>query len=310
MNAFFDWLSSNHGEKGEAPISKNGEFEEMKTLWDASQETRPVEIPDAKIGWLKLKREMAKPEAVKRRSFSRIPGWFAPRPRFAFAGICILILTGIWVVRTLPHTFKAGRGEIRTLVLSDGSEITLNSGSRLSVPKDFNTTSRVLSLKGEAFFKVVSNGLPFQVKTDVASVQVVGTQFNVFTRKGRAEVEVTEGTVNFRSLSERDSSVTLTKGQQSRCEEQGVPEPPRSFETRFAPGWMHHRLIADRTPVRDILDEIERRFNVHIECVDQTTGAIPLSGSFESENPDDLLKVICLLIEKEAIHDKRKIIIM
>ena len=308
MNAFFDWLSSNHG-KGEIPPSGNREFEEMKTLWDASRETRPAEIPDAEIGWLRLKREMAKPAAVKRRASSRLTEWFSPRPRLAFAGICILILAGVWIIRTVPDTFKAGRGEIRTLVLPDGSEITLNSGSRLSVPKDFNTTSRVLSLKGEAFFQVVSNGLPFQVKTDAASVQVVGTQFNVFARNGRAEVEVTEGIVNFRSLGEQDSSVILTKGQRSRCEEHGFPESPWSFETRFAPGWMHHRLIADRTPVRDILDEIERRFDVRIECADQATGAIPLSGSFESENPDDLLKVICLLIEKEAVYDKRKIII-
>jgi len=66
------------------------------------------------------------------------------------------------------------------LLLPDGTEVWLNSGSKLNYKKDFNTHFREVELEGEAFFDVVKDAAhPFIVHTSGIDVKVLGTVFNV-----------------------------------------------------------------------------------------------------------------------------------
>lgn len=86
-----------------------------------------------------------------------------------------------------------------TVVLADGSEITLNANSTLHYPVAFADGAREIELTGEAFFRVMPSGKPFIVKTEHGSVTVYGTEFNVNTQVARqTEVALIEGSVGFR----------------------------------------------------------------------------------------------------------------
>ncbi|MDP4251971.1 MAG: FecR family protein, partial [Bacteroidota bacterium] len=66
------------------------------------------------------------------------------------------------------------------LVLPDGTQVWLNSGSKLHYNNDFNTRLREVNLEGEAFFDVVKDAAhPFIVHTSTINVKVLGTAFNV-----------------------------------------------------------------------------------------------------------------------------------
>ena len=65
------------------------------------------------------------------------------------------------------------------VILSDGTQVWLNSGSTLKYPVTFKKDKRVVSLNGEAFFKVAKSAVPFVVSTFDIDVQVLGTSFNV-----------------------------------------------------------------------------------------------------------------------------------
>ena len=78
------------------------------------------------------------------------------------------------------HRLSIPRGETFKVVLSDGTEVLLNSDSRLSYPTVFKGKERVVSLEGEAYFNVTKNTEhPFIVKSGNVQVRVLGTEFNV-----------------------------------------------------------------------------------------------------------------------------------
>ena len=78
------------------------------------------------------------------------------------------------------HRLSIPRGETFKVVLSDGTEVLLNSDSRLSYPTVFKGKERVVSLEGEAYFNVTKNTEhPFIVKSGNVQVRVLGTEFNM-----------------------------------------------------------------------------------------------------------------------------------
>lgn len=83
-------------------------------------------------------------------------------------------------------------GEQKQLVLSDGTSVTLNSGSLFIYPEKFSQDSRRVYLTGEAFFDVARNEKkPFTVHTGRLNVEVLGTSFNVEAYSEDSEITTT-----------------------------------------------------------------------------------------------------------------------
>ena len=108
--------------------------------------------------------------------------------------------------------------------LSDGTEVWLNSDSKLRYPVSFSKgeTRKVELVYGEAFFKVSPSsdhdGASFNVLTKGQEINVLGTQFNV---KGYNDDEfvattLVEGSVTVHRLN--GNSKLLKVGQQSKIE--------------------------------------------------------------------------------------------
>src|SRR5258708_5365973 len=83
-------------------------------------------------------------------------------------------------------------GSRTKIVLPDGSQVWLNSGSNLTYTKEFGTRLREVELSGEAYFDVVKNPeQPFIIHTRQIDVKVVGTAFNVKSYPGERRTETT-----------------------------------------------------------------------------------------------------------------------
>ena len=71
-------------------------------------------------------------------------------------------------------------GHRHSILLSDGTQVKLNSGSKLVFPAEFSGKTREVYLIGEGYFEVSKNeDKPFIVKTERISIKVLGTEFNV-----------------------------------------------------------------------------------------------------------------------------------
>lgn len=91
-------------------------------------------------------------------------------------------LTIPWQQELVYNTLKTPRGGEFQLILSDGTKVWMNAGSRLRYPVVFGAGERRVFLAGEAYFEVNRDTCkPFYVETDDLYVRVYGTSFNVNT---------------------------------------------------------------------------------------------------------------------------------
>src|SRR6185312_6673718 len=96
------------------------------------------------------------------------------------------------------NTIATQLGGQYKVVLPDGSQVWLNSGSSLTFPERFTGPERNVTLTGEGYFEVAKNkAMPFKVMVNDVTVQVLGTHFNVMAYNNEPAVKTTllEGSV-------------------------------------------------------------------------------------------------------------------
>lgn len=113
------------------------------------------------------------------------------------------------------NTISTPRGGQYQLVLPDGSKVCLNSASSLSFPTRFTGKTREVTITGEAYFEVAKNPqMPFRVKSDNTTVEVLGTHFNIMAYSDEVEMKTTllEGSIK---ISNGTANGILKPGQQA-----------------------------------------------------------------------------------------------
>ncbi len=132
----------------------------------------------------------------------------APKPTFSrrallgagggaiAAGIAGAAVVAVHTPQPQRRRFESLLGEVRHIPLEDGSHITLNTDSALSV--EFGTTRRLVRLlRGEAYFEVAKNpDRPFIVMGPFVQVRTIGTAYNVrLTDAHTVQVDLTSGRI-------------------------------------------------------------------------------------------------------------------
>lgn len=117
---------------------------------------------------------------------------------------------------TTYNTVSTPKGRLYQVILPDGTDVWLNSGSSIRYPTAFAGQYRVVRISGEAYFEVTKNTqMPFRVELDNStSIQVVGTRFNVNAYNDEPSIKTTllEGAVN---IHKNEQTQRLVPGQQA-----------------------------------------------------------------------------------------------
>ena len=159
-------------------------------------------------------------------------------------------------------------GERANIELGDGSKVMLNAASKLIMPESFSTNRRDVQLDGQAFFDVKSDRKrPFNIQTNNAVVEVIGTSFDLRSYPGEDEilVVVREGTVELRHKDDDDNRLIINEGYKGSISTSTGNLSIEMFDdpdTYF--GWMEGRLIFKNTPLPDVFTHIERWYDVTI----------------------------------------------
>lgn len=198
------------------------------------------------------------------------------------------------------HRLNIPRGETFKVVLSDGTEVFLNSDSRLAYPTVFKDKERIVSLEGEAYFKVSKDvEHPFIVKSGNVQVRVLGTEFNV------------------RSYSSADVRVTLINGKvavSDTCGTHTVEMQPGQSAQLTANGtfavnevdidsflyWKEGYFYFDDVTLVDMMKEIGRWYNIDIEF--HNSKIMELRMHFFANRHQDIQHLIELLNRMESVH--------
>ena len=158
---------------------------------------------------------MQRMSSTSKPSNARITSWIV---RVAAVMILAIGTTLIINLQKDGFTIKGRSIEPVAALLPDGSEVYLTKGSRLKYSENFNKELREVSIKGEAFFTVISNpDKPFIVHTGEAKIKVTGTSFNVSAPVNNQDVEVVVRTgkvlfYNSETYSENSFKVGLGPG--------------------------------------------------------------------------------------------------
>lgn len=242
---------------------------------------------------------------------------------FRAAAVCLLMLGVLYVVynytpepiqQEMPLTsvmkeVQAERGERLNLTLDDGTSVVLNSASVLRYPSNFSDSTREIELEGEAFFSVARDeSKPFLVHTGEATVQVLGTKFNVnaYTEKDKVEVAVAEGKVAVKSAintENRDSlslgsEVVLTKGEYTSVREGAFPTTPvRAASLDYYLGWVDGNLIFDGTTLEEVIRRLELYYNRDFQVTNAMLLDRKLTATFKKESLSKVLDVLSIAMD-------------
>ena len=185
----------------------------------------------------------------------------------------VLLGLSLFLRTTITSTEVAKNGQKTTFSLPDNSQIVLNSGSQIQYKKWDWDNNRKLKLDGEAYFRV-AHGKKFQVKTNVGTVTVLGTQFNVKVRKNRFDVTCYEGRVK---VNYNNKEVIITKGTSVTFDNEYFD---RKNSSVTKPEWTADQIIFKQEKLQSIVDELQRQYSCEIvlNCKENTqlfSGTLP-----------------------------------
>lgn len=166
------------------------------------------------------------------------------------------------------NTLYTPKGGNYTVMLSDGTKITLNAASKLSYPSRFSSEQRNVTLEGEAFFEVrpsshLGKKIPFLVKTQSQEIEVLGTSFNVkdYTDERLAKTTLIHGTVRVR-LPNRKISKLLSPGQQAIVYDNSINAA--LVDTTAVLDWKNGLIYFNDETLANIMKKIERWYDVEV----------------------------------------------
>lgn len=228
------------------------------------------------------------------------------RRPWVLAGLSVVAASMIilWLPAMLSFwgaDYATGWGERREVVLADGSIITLNTHSAVSV--DFSSGRREVSLiSGEVYFQVAHDAYrPFIVDTQYGHVKVTGTAFNVYAQKKRMTVTVSEGRVFVYAVGSEDSAVELIAGLQTTGDANGIAKAVTADAQQVA-AWRNGLLVFTMQPLSAVVDDLNRYFHGRIVIVDPSIRHKLVSGVFDLEHPKNVLAAIEKTLDLKTIN--------
>jgi ferric-dicitrate binding protein FerR (iron transport regulator) len=215
------------------------------------------------------------------------------------------------------------------IVLTDGTKVWLNAGSRLRYPTNYSVANRDVFLEGEAFFEVTPNKLlPFEVKTSMLNVKATGTAFNVkaYPTDSIIETILVEGTVEVSRMQNKaadELSVALQPKQRlillkntneilleskpvgditqasnpdlfqaSLKHIPQVKQVPATTNYMIATSWKDKRWLIEGEELGSLAVKLERRYNVKISFADNSLRYFRFTGTLEDDPIESVLKAM------------------
>ena len=183
-------------------------------------------------------------------------------------------------------------------IFPDGSKAILNAHTQLFYSDHFKEGKRVVFLEGEAFFDVSPDPEnPFIVKTHDATVQVLGTSFNIKSYKGNNNTTITvnEGTVEFSKngmFSAPKEKILLNRGFQGKIHPgTGLPVKKQvNCDNYFA--WYTRDFSFQQTPLVEVKDILESAYHVQIHFQDPELSKLRLTARFNDEDLNSVIEII------------------
>jgi len=227
------------------------------------------------------------------------------RVRWLAAAVAVLslgLITTLYVYMFRDPTFVTHVGEQRSIALSDGSTMELNSRSEVRV--HYSQHERALELiEGQALFRVAKDASrPFVVTSGDTKVRAVGTQFDVNKKREGTVVTVVEGRVSVQT-NVPDARIDpmsvevkaampqlLVAGDQMTVTDKAQPITRPDVARAIA--WTQRQLVFEAATLAEVAEEFNRYNQRQLVVQDPELYDFHISGVFASTDPGALLQFL------------------
>nr|WP_286855718.1 FecR family protein [Proteiniphilum sp. UBA4988] len=283
--AFFRWLADE-----EHSVEKDRVLREM---WDNSGSATDAGTRES---WRAFVRKAGLKERVPR--LRRLRVW-----QTAAAVLLLISISAIYTVyREKSGGSYAGLLEqysavavTERLVLPDGSEVHLNSGSLLIYPEKFTGRSRSVYLSGEANFKVKGDKKrPFVVKSNDFQVTVLGTEFDLLAYPGDSLVRVTllSGSVEA-TYNNLEMCTVLSPDQQLVYNKISKSSYINNPDIEDVTAWQRGEIIFKGTTLGEIITVLKRKYPCQFVYHEEQFGNDKYTFRFREDAPlEEVMEII------------------
>ncbi len=269
-------------------ISENSPL--IGRILDVSSRLRVVEKISKESAWLRIENRLAQlVSSGKEISFD-----FTLLLKIA-ASLLVVALAAYFVYHQYDVEIFTRRGEHKLVTLPDQSKIILNAASSVHYNALMFYLARNVSFEGEGFF-TITKGDRFNVVTGIATVEVLGTQFNLKSNGSGYEVACTEGKVRI-STNQENSSVLLIGGQATSLVN-GVFDTPSQAEKESI-SWKNGEFYFDNAPLLDVLNILSLQYDIDLQIEIANPSDRYYSGYFTNHNLREALDLICIPLDLE-----------
>lgn len=264
-------------------------LEQLQYIWTESKKLESNSKIDEAAAWQKFKQKIeSRDNTHKRIPMTGRMIWLR------VAAILIMVIGGGY----LSYIYILGGDRIilesEDMVLSetlpDGTQITLNKYASIRYPKKFTGNTREIILEGEAFFNVSPDKQkPFIIHANEAEIQVVGTSFNVKSRKNETEVIVETGVVE---VSKDRHGVTLKPREKAIVRQNSSSPVKEKNEDELYNYYRTKEFTCNNTPMSRLIPILNEAYGVHIVIANNKIHNERLTATFRNDSLDNILHVL------------------
>ncbi|CAA9210669.1 MAG: hypothetical protein AVDCRST_MAG56-2334 [uncultured Cytophagales bacterium] len=239
-----------------------------------------------------------------------LTGW-----RVAAAVALLVTALGGWFYaqRSGELTIRTAYAQQQTITLPDGSTVSLNANSTLRYNHSWTDgRNREVWLQGEAFFSVAkrqqhNRPVKFTVHTGQAEVEVLGTQFNVSTRREAIRVVLAEGKVRLRA--EDKQELTLQPGDLAQLDERKAGFEKRRVQPADYSAWRENRVVFREATLREVAQALEDYFGYRVTLLDESLAGRQFQATLPADNVEVWLATLSRSFPVQIDSDRKQVVI-
>jgi transmembrane sensor len=200
------------------------------------------------------------------------------------------------------YAYRTVPGQIRSVRLVDGSQVTLDTDSAMSAAFS-SSERRVRLMRGRARFDVSEDTKrPFVVDTECGQVVAIGS-VDVAIDQRRMTVVLWRGDADVRELSGKRTTAKLAIGQSLRIDSSATDMIPQSVGAPD-PRWVSGMLSFEDAPVADVITAANRYTRTPIVLADPAIGSERFTGTFAATDTRSLARMIAAMFELSLMNDR------
>lgn len=216
-----------------------------------------------------------------------------------FVAACLVVACGLSLYlinsRSKPEivVVTTAVGEVKSIILPDGSKVWLNAKSELKYPKNLGDKNiREIMLNGEGYFEVERNvQKPFVISTEDVRTTVLGTTFNVNAYQTNASFSVTvvSGKV---AVQEEGVEIVLERNEQAVFDKASKKLSKNdTIDATQNILWKEGKLVFKSVMLEEVVADIQRRYNTKIE-IGENIKNCKISADFTGLPIEKIVKIL------------------